>query len=149
MSLLPNPQKSRCKEPEEVDTSDSFETVQTVTAKLKSKKRNSGRGWLKRSVLTLSRSLMLLFLIILSSCAREDTIGAGKTMTESEYSEETSELYNLSRTREDAIGASKTITESEYSEEIGEPYNHLTTSNLIHDIVNHLLYRRAKATRPQ
>jgi hypothetical protein len=63
--------------------------------KLKSKKRNSGRSWLKRSVLTFSCSLMLLFFIfILSSCTQEDTIGAGKNVIESEYSEETGEMYN-------------------------------------------------------
>lgn len=77
--------------------------------KSKSKKRNSGRRWLKRSGLTFSGSLMLLFLIlILLSCTREDTIGAGNNIIEAKYSEET-----------------------------GEIYDHLTTSNFIRDIVNH------------
>jgi hypothetical protein len=63
--------------------------------------------------LTFSRSLMLLFFIlILSSCTRQDTIGAGKNITESEYSEET-----------------------------GEMYNHLTTNNFIRDIVNHPAFK--------
>ena len=82
--------------------------------------------------------LMLLFSIfILSSCSQEDTIGAGKTIIESEYSEETGEIDNTSRRQEGTIGASKPITESEYSEETGELYTHLTTSHFVRDIVNH------------
>jgi ABC-type oligopeptide transport system substrate-binding subunit len=69
----------------------------------------AGRSWLDGSDLTVSGSLMLLSLIlILSSCTRENTIAAGKDVIESEYSVET-----------------------------GEVYNHLTTSNVIRDIVNH------------
>ena len=97
-----------------MDTSDLLETVQAVTAKIKvkggaiPKRWRHSRSWVKRSVSTLSRSLMLLFfMLILSSCTQEDTIGAGKNITESEYSKET-----------------------------GEMYNHLTTSDFIRDIVN-------------
>ncbi len=86
--------------------------------------------------------LMLLFsVLILSSCAQEDTVGASKTIIESEYSEETGEIDNASRTQEDTIGASKPITESEYPEETGELDRHLTTSNFIRDIVNHPAFR--------
>ncbi|MBN1934771.1 MAG: hypothetical protein JW934_08895 [Anaerolineae bacterium] len=82
--------------------------------------------------------LMLLFsMFILSSCTQDDTIGAGKTIIESVYSEETGETDNASRTQEDTIGASKPITESEYPEETGALYTHLTTSHFIRDIVNH------------
>jgi acetyl esterase/lipase len=106
--------------------------------KLRRKRCNSGRGWLKRSVSTSSRSLMLLsFTVFLSSCTQEDTVGAGKTIIESEYSEETGEIDNTSRTQEDTIDASKPITEPEYPEETGELYHHLTTSNFIRDVVNH------------
>jgi acetyl esterase/lipase len=81
--------------------------------KLNSKKRNSGPSWFKKSVLTLIRCLMLWFLIlILLSCTRKDTIGTGNNIIESEYSEET-----------------------------GEMYNHLTTSNFIREIVNHPAFK--------
>ena len=56
--------------------------------------------------------MLLFFILILSSCTRQDTIGAGKNITESEYSEET-----------------------------GEMYNHLTTNNFIRDIVNHPAFK--------
>jgi acetyl esterase/lipase len=81
--------------------------------KLKSKKRNAGHSWFKKNVLTFSRSLIFLFFIIILLCC----------------------------TRKDTIGADKTIIESEYSEESGEMYNHLTTHNYISDIVNHPAFK--------
>jgi acetyl esterase/lipase len=68
---------------------------------MKSKKRNSDRSWLKPVVLTFSRSLVVLSVLILSSYPWKDTI------------------------------------EPVYSEEAGQVYEHLTTSNVIRDIVNH------------
>jgi acetyl esterase/lipase len=56
--------------------------------------------------------MLLFFMFILSSCTQEDTIGAGKNITESEYSKQT-----------------------------GEMYNHLTTSNTIRDTVNHPAFK--------
>jgi len=51
-------------------------------------------------------------------------------------------LFILSScTQEDTIGAGKNITESEYSKQTGEMYNHLTTSNTIRDTVNHPAFK--------
>lgn len=62
--------------------------------KVKSKEQKTGRSWLKRNVLPISGSLLVLFaLLILLSCTNKDTDGIG---TASDDTEETGELnYHL------------------------------------------------------
>ena len=81
--------------------------------KLKSKKRYSGHSWLKRGVLIFScNSILSLLMLILLSCTKKDTIGAGNNTIESGYSGET-----------------------------GEMYNHITTNDSVHHIVNHPAFK--------
>lgn len=79
---------------------------------MKSNKHRSGPRWFKRNILFFSRGLVLLFILILSSC-----------------------------TPADVIGTAKNITDAEYLEETGEMSNHLTTNNLIRDILNHPAFK--------
>ncbi len=76
---------------------------------MKNKKYNSGCSWLKSSALTFSRSLTLLFsILILFGCARKDAIEIGNNGIDADISEENNEMYN-----------------------------HLTTDNAIRDLEDH------------
>lgn len=90
----------------------------------------------ERRLFALSMSLVLLLVLILSSCTREEMIGTGNNSIEPEYSEVTSEVASGVTSEATSEAASEAASEAT-SEATGELTNHLTTSDFVRDIVNH------------